>query len=164
MRIAMPLLALVAAGLLVGAGDTRAACLGDTPVATAGAFYRDHYTFWNDPLPSLERIVSARLLRLLKQDRACGGDGGEVCAIGADPWLDAQDGEALDPRFVAEGKNVVQVRYRFALGGEQPSRAQVARLRLAREGGCWRVDDLIGPNGGSLRDALARFHDAPGAN
>lgn len=163
MRCAMPLIALVAAGLLAGAGDARAACLGDTPVATAAAFYRDHYTFWNDPLPSLERIVSARLLRLLKQDRAC-GDGGEVCAINADPWLDAQDGEALDPRFVAQGQNVVQVRYRFVLGDAQPSQPQVARLRLAREGGCWRVDDLVGPNGGSLRDALARFHDGTGSH
>lgn len=163
MRFAMPLTALVAVGLVAGAGSARAACLGDTPVAAASAFYRHHYRFWNDPLPTLEQTTTARLLRLLKRDRACAGEG-EVCAINADPWLDAQDGEARDPEFVAQGRDVVQVRYRFELGGGQPSQPQVARVRLAREGGCWRVDDLIGPNGDSLSAALARFHDGSDAD
>jgi hypothetical protein len=162
-RFLSSMVALAALGLLAGAGNAHAACLGATPVAAASAFYRHHYTFWNDPLPTLEQDTTARLLRLLKRDRAC-ADVGEICAINADPWLDAQDGEARDPRFVAEGKNVVQVRYRFVLGGGQPSQPQVARVRLAREGGCWRVDDLVGPNGASLREALASYHYDPGAD
>lgn len=162
MRVVMPWTALLVVGLMAAAGNARAACLGDTPVAAASAFYRHHYTFWNDPLPTLESIVSARLLRLLKRDRACGGDGGEICAIDADPWLDAQDGEARGARFVAQDKHVVQVRYRFELGGGAAPQPQVARLRFAREGGCWRVDDLVGPSGGSLREALARYHDGAG--
>lgn len=140
---------------LAAALPAAAACSGATPTAVAQSFYRSHYLFWDQAPQRLGDAVAAPLLALLRSEHAC-RDGGELCAIDADPWLGAQDGEAVDPRFQAEGRDRVRVAYRFELGEERSERS--AQLLFVHERGCWRIADLISPDGGSLRRSLAQFH------
>jgi hypothetical protein len=60
--------------------------------------------------------VTPALFKLLEKEWACVA-AGQVCAVDADPWLAAQDGD-----------------------------------------GCWRVADLVGPEGRSLSQALMVMH------
>lgn len=143
------------------AGQVQAACLGSGTLQTARTFYEHHYSFFSAPQPGTREAVTPGLLKLLEKEWACAAKG-QLCAMEADPWLDAQDGDARDVRFAAmrDGRTVA-VHYSFVLSAEtrQP---QTAQLRLARGGdGCWRVADLIGPEGRSLRQALANYYKNP---
>lgn len=138
------------------AAPAHSACLGETPLAAAQAWFRQHYTFWNEPPAALRDAFAPPLLRLLEREQACTVEG--VCAIDADPWLDAQDGEARDPEFFSEGRDSVRLRYRFVLDERAPAQTRELRLRFSGAGRCWRAADLIGPDGRSLSQALAAYH------
>jgi len=146
---------LLALGAAAAPAAAEAACSGATPAAVAQSFYRSHYLFWDEAPERLRDAVAAPLLSLLRREHAC-REGGELCAVGADPWLGAQDGEAANPRFEPEGADRVRVAYRFDLGDEQSERS--AQLLFVHERGCWRVADLISPGGGSLRRSLSEFY------
>ncbi|NUO78104.1 MAG: hypothetical protein HOQ32_19110 [Lysobacter sp.] len=137
-----------------------AACLGATPLQAAHAWFERHYTFWNDPPAVLQANFAPPLLALLLREQTCSEQG--VCAIGADPWLDAQDGEARDPQFqvetAGEGASTVRLRYRFVLDDGAPAPTQEVRLRFSGEARCWRASDLIGPDGRSLVQSLREYH------
>lgn len=137
-----------------------AACLDATPLQAAHAWFERHYTFWNDSPAVLRERFAPPLLPLLLREQACGEQG--VCAIGADPWLDAQDGEARDPKFqveaTGEGESTVRLRYRFVLDEGVPSPMQDVRMRFSGRDGCWRASDLIGPDGRSLVQSLREYH------
>lgn len=147
----------IAVAVFALAMPASAACLGETPLAAAQAWFRDHYSFWNDPPKVLRETFAPPLLGLLQREQACSEAEG-LCAIDADPWLDAQDGEARDPEYFAEGANEVRLRYRFVLTEDMPARARELRLHFSGAGRCWRAADLIGPDGQSLRTTLARYH------
>lgn len=146
--------------LCVLAVPASANCLGATPLAAARAWFGHHYTFWNDAPAALRENFAPPLLALLQREQACSEQG--VCAIGADPWLDAQDGEARDPEFHVEtaeaGTATVRLRYRFVLGEGAPANTQEVRLRFSGSDRCWRATDLVGPDGVSLVQTLRDYH------
>ncbi|KRA20836.1 hypothetical protein [Lysobacter sp. Root604] len=148
-------LALIAAYAL--AAPAHAACLGETPLAAAQAWFRQHYTFWNEPTTTLGDAFAPPLLRLLEREQACKVEG--VCAIDADPWLDAQDGEARDPEYFVEAEDVVRLRYRFVLDERMPTQSRELRLRFSGADRCWRAADLVGPDGRSLLRTLTSYYD-----
>lgn len=143
------------------ATQTSAACLGGTPLAAAQTWFERHYTFWNDTPAVLRDSFAPPLLDLLQREQACSAQG--VCALDADPWLQAQDGEALDPEYVleqaGEGGPVVRLRYRYVLDERVPAQTRELRLRFSGAGRCWRAADLIGPDGRSLLQTLRTYHD-----
>lgn len=147
-------LALIAAYAL--AAPAHAACLGETPLAAAQAWFRQHYTFWNEPTTTLGDAFAPPLLRLLEREQACKVEG--VCAIDADPWLDAQDGQARDPEYFGEGRDVVRLRYRYVLDEDALAQPRELRLRFSGAGRCWRAADLIDPEGRSLLGRLRSYY------
>lgn len=143
--------------LLCCAAPAQAACLGATPLAAARAWFERHYDFFNDdPAPSRDLYAPA-LYELLRREYACTSQG-ELCALDADPWLDAQDGQARDPHYAQQGADAVRLRYRFVLDPAGPVQVRSATLRFSGAAGCWRAADLIGPDGRSLQRALRDFH------
>lgn len=150
----------LAALLCASTLPASAACLGATPLQAAHAWFERHYIFWNDPPAVLRDNFAPPLLALLLSEQACSEQG--VCAIGADPWLDAQDGEARDPQFqveaAGEGVSTVRLRYRFVLDDGAPAPTQEVRLRFSGKARCWRASDLVGPDGRSLVQSLREYH------
>lgn len=143
------------------AGQAQAICLGASAQDSARIFFERYYGFSSASQPGIREIVTPAFLQLLEKEWACVAKA-QVCAIDADPWLDAQDGEARDAWFFSEPDGLtIAVRYSFVLDTETQPRA--ARIRLARaDHGCWRVSDLVGPEGRSLRRTLERYHQFSG--
>ncbi|RDZ28645.1 hypothetical protein [Lysobacter silvisoli] len=144
----------IAMGLLLCcAMPAQAACLGATPLAAARAWFERHYEFFNDDPAPTRDLYTAELYRLLQREYDCTAQG-ELCALGADPWLDAQDGEARDPQYTAIGERAVRVSYRFLLAPSEPAQMRSATLQFSGASGCWRADDLVGPAGLSFKRTL----------
>lgn len=139
--------------LLNPALSAAANCLGSDPLAVARQLFEQHYDFYYAATPDqLSWLASDELAALLHKESVCTGQA-QVCAIGADPWLAAQDGEAGAASFTLAGAGKVAVDY--AWGSER----QTAYLHLQQApSGCWRLSDLVGPDGGSLRLRLQDFY------
>ncbi len=142
------------------AAPVFAACLDGSAEEAARTFYQRHYRFYSSDPARLKGLVTPPFLRALEKEYRCAQ--GEVCALGADPWTGAQDGAIRGmPVFEAalrgEGAATVALRYDFALSPKR-HRPQTVRLVLRRDGECWRVEDLVTPEGASLRDTLEKWH------
>lgn len=137
--------------------NAQAACLAGDTLQTARLFYERHYGFYAAPQAGIREAVTPALFKLLEKEWACVA-AGQVCAVEADPWLAAQDGDAHDVQFTAaRNGRTVTLHYSLVLDA-QTRRPQTAQLRLARgDDGCWRVADLLGPGGRSLRRALVNY-------
>lgn len=151
-----PFLILIAA---VTAADPRATpCRVATPAAAAEQLYVAFKDFHQRP-DAAAALLSPRFLRLLERDRACSEV--EQCAISADPWSGAQDGEILPPVTFAQlpgtkRSALVRACYRFSLDATRNEMcAVVVTMRDAK--GCWRVDDVKAPDDTSLRRALSDY-------
>lgn len=155
--------ALCAATVML-AGSAHAACLATGTLQTARVFHERHYGFYAARQAGIRQAVTPGLLKLLEKEWACVA-AKQVCAVDADPWLAAQDGDARDASFVvARDGRTVAVHYTLVLDAET-RRPQTAQLRLARGGdGCWGVADLIGPEGRSLRQTLVDYYKRPQAS
>lgn len=131
------------------------------------AFRLKHADFYLHP-EKAGAAVSPHLLELLKREEKCSD--GYICAIEADPWTDAQDGDVSEPITFeidshAEGKDVVRMCYRFVLDARRP-KSECSRVVVSKTAdGRWLVDDLIAPDGKSLRHLLETYpYDASPAN
>lgn len=144
----------------------RAPC-GDLPPVSAAnrvfALYHAFPDFYLAP-DAAAALLTPSLKALIDKDVACAAREG-MCAIGADPWMAAQDGERQSPvefatsdvRYMAAGVPSaarVQVCFNFVLEGHAGQR-RCAVVRVTRTvGEQWRVDDLVDPDGQSLRALL----------
>lgn len=141
--------------------DAAEPCLGKTPVTAAKAFYQGHGNFaFDNPAPLRGRITK-RFYDALAYEYQC--EAGDECAIDSDPWTGAQDGDVFPPvRFAQASRHgdhaAVTLRYTFALDGTQ-RRTQSATVRLERgaSGSCWRVADVISPEGISALHVIEEF-------
>ena len=140
---------------------------GDTPLVSAASVARELYeqaaTFYVDPVLAGDRLTP-ELRSLIERDQACAAEQG-MCAIGADPWSAAQDGERGDPvtyrtfdveRRIKDSPTAakVEVCFSFVLDPQAPEQrcAVLVMERALRTP--WRVADLIDPDGQSLRELL----------
>ncbi len=146
----------------IGALPAHAACSADEPVATARRFYSAHRNFYAEETTRIGQLASPRLLAALDKELKCSR--GEICAIEADPWMDAQDGDMAQPVNFALASNSgllakVRMTYTFVLSRSQ-RRQQAVTLVLQRESpsGCWLIGDLVGPKGKSLVSTLEKWH------
>ena len=148
---------------------------GDTPPASARSRARELFErypgFAFDPAPA-GALLTPALHALLQRDQACADEHG-MCAIGADPWSAAQDGqmgEALGYRTLEVQRRVmgsptharVEVCFRFILEPQSPQQRCATLAMERRLHGPWQVDDLVDAQGQSLRQLLLHA-DAPQA-
>ena len=145
----------------------RAPC-GDVPPEAASARVSEFYTrfadFYLDPDPA-QAWLSPGFYALLHADVVCAQHEG-MCAIGADPWSAAQDGDRQGPievrtmtvEGVSQGmptRATVQLCFGFVLEAHAPQR-RCAQVRVVRQAGAsWQVDDVVDAEGQSLRALLS---------
>jgi len=139
-----------------------AACATDDPAAVAKSFYTKHARFSSENPAKIKAVITSRLFSALDREYKCAQ--GEICAIEADPWTDAQDGSIGKPVTFATASNSgveasVTMTYPFVLD-KTIHRQQQATLFLQRKssGDCWLVNDLAGPRGESLLESIEKWH------
>ena len=137
-----------------------AACPSDDPAVVAKSFYADHAEFSSEDPAKIKAIVTQRLFEALDREHKCAQ--GQICALEADPWMDAQDGEIGKPVEFATVSNsgiaaTVSMTYPFIL--DKTPRRQHVTLLLRRDSakGCWLLNDLVGPRGDSLVGTIEKW-------
>src|SRR6478672_11850973 len=122
------------------ASAASASCAIDDPAAVAKAFYSKHANFSSEDPAKIRTIVTPRFFDALNQEYKCAQ--GQICALEADPWTDAQDGKIGKPVEFATASSsgveaTVWMTYPFILG-KTPSQKHVTLL-LHRESptDCW---------------------------
>lgn len=160
MRIAKAFVVVLALAMICS-NHGFAQCVSD-PADAAKAFYSQHPNFYYEDPKTVSDLVAPRLLAALKLEYACAQ--GDICAIEAVPWTDAQDGDVSAPiTFKAMDKTVshavVDMRYTFVLS-ESERRPQRVQLKFERSapGACWLLSDLVEPGGTSLVTQLEKWH------
>ncbi|HEX3122299.1 MAG TPA: hypothetical protein VHQ21_03280, partial [Rhodanobacteraceae bacterium] len=148
------------------ASAASAACAIDDPAAVAKAFYSKHANFSSEDPARIRKIITPRLFDALNQEYKCAQ--GQICALEADPWTDAQDGRIGKPVEFATASNsgveaTVSMTYPFILG-KTPSQKRLTLL-LQRESpaACWLLGDLVGPRGESLVRAIEEWYKEYGS-
>lgn len=146
--------------------SANAACAIDDPAAVAKSFYSKHVNFSSEDPAKIRKIVTPRFFDALDREYKCAQ--GQICALEADPWTDAQDGRVGKPVEFATASNsgveaTVSMAYSFVLG--KTHRQQHATLLLQRESPaeCWLLSDLVGPRGESLVRAIEEWHKQYGS-
>lgn len=151
---------LFGSALMCSATLVSAACAVTDPVVAARSLYSNHRDFHvadhGDTTP-----IAASLLKLLERDWVC-QEPGEQCAISADPWTNAQDGDVLkSPHFERLAgtdplKAVVEMTYPFGwqeTAAEATTQTTQIVLSRSKEDACWLLEDLrVGAS--SLRETL----------
>nr|WP_252376797.1 hypothetical protein [Aeromonas hydrophila] len=128
----------------------HAACDKGVALRLAKAFWNEHKDFYYaDPAP-LKALLTPDFFAVLSSEAACNADG-EVCAIDADPWINAQDGEVSEPvSFTLANQQeqgvTVRMQYLFALSDTQKE-PQTVSLHFQKSGDnrCYLMDDFIPP-------------------
>jgi hypothetical protein len=112
--------------------------------------------------PHRDKLMSKGFAALFARDDLYQDEAGEIGHIGADPFINGQDGEVKFLRVtVAEepekGRALVNASFRST------SRQLVTvRFRMIEEGGGWRIDDIVNRFEGkdySVRDMLSKPYD-----
>jgi hypothetical protein len=111
--------------------------------------------------PHRDKLMSKSLAALFARDDLYQDEAGEIGHIGADPFINGQDGEVKFLKItVAEepenGKALVNASFRSF---RQPV---TVRFRMIEEGGGWRIDDIINRVDGkdySVREELSKPYD-----
>ena len=153
---------LVYLAVSLSAVSSLAACPADDPVASAKSFYSDHRNFYTEEPSKIKKLTSPRLLAALEQEFKCSN--GDICAIEADPWIDAQDGgigTPIDFSLVSNSGLLakVQMTYTFVLSKTQRRKQHVTLLfQRNSPSDCWLIGDLVGPSGSSLVTTLEKWH------
>jgi len=131
------------------------------PVAVAQSLYAGHHDFYVADAPDAA-VLSPQLLALLQRDWRCQAPGDE-CAISADPWTAAQEGEALPPvryRLHSDdaGQAIVEMRYPFGWADDMAAATEQKTLVvLVRGKSGWLLDDLR--VGGQSLSKILRDYD-----
>jgi hypothetical protein len=140
--------------------SAAAACPSDDPAAIAKSFYSKHPEFASEDPAKIKKLVTARLFDVLDREYKCAQ--GQICAIEADPWTDAQDGRIGKPVEFTTASNsgveaTVSMSYPFILN--KTPRQQQVKLLLQRQSptDCWLLNDLVGPRGQSLVRTLEEW-------
>lgn len=145
-------------------GPVHAACDKEVALRLAKAFWSEHKDFYYaDPVP-LKALLTPDFFAVLSSEAECNADG-EVCAIDADPWINAQDGEVSEPVSFTLAKEqeqgvTVRMHYLFALSDTQKE-PQTVSLHFQKSGDnrCYLMDDFIPPGDGSLKQRLRQWQN-----
>lgn len=110
--------------------------------------------------PHRDRLMSRSLATLFARDDLYQEESGDMGQIGADPFLNGQDGEVKGLSFdtipAAAGKATVLANFRSF------GKPVTVRFQMVRENGGWRIDDIVNRFEGqdySIREALSKPYD-----
>lgn len=111
--------------------------------------------------PHRDKLMSKSLAALFARDDLYQDESGEMGQIGADPFINGQDGEVKNLHVAvtekpANGKAQVTATFRSF---KQPV---TVRFRMVEEDGGWRIDDIVNRFEGkdySIRDELSKPYD-----
>lgn len=110
--------------------------------------------------PHRDRLMSKSLSALFARDDLYQEESGDMGQIGADPFLNGQDGEvkklSLDTLPVTAGKATVIASFRSF------GKPVGVEFRMIREDSGWRIDDIVNSFEGksySVREALSQPYD-----
>lgn len=139
-------------------------CDPGSAVPFAQAFYQKHYNFYASDPKAIRALLTPPFFKQVKREYDCMKKEGE-CNLDYDPWLGAQDGEIGKPvNFAVRSQDVngtvVAMTYMGEAFGVEPSAKPVKhivllKLKPAAAPGCWQLDDLVTPVGGSLAKIFA---------
>jgi len=110
--------------------------------------------------PRRQNLMTTALSDLFARDEQYMAEAGEMWNIGADPFLNGQDGEVkqlnIDTEPVAAGKaNVIATFRSFG-------KPVTVRFRMLLENGGWRIDDIVNSLEGkdySVRELLSQPYE-----
>ena len=110
--------------------------------------------------PHRDKLMSKSLAALFARDDLFQEESGDMGQIGADPFLNGQDGEvkrlSFDTIPVAAGKATVVANFRSF------GKPVAVQFQMVRENGGWRIDDIVNQFEGksySIREALSQPYD-----
>lgn len=143
-----------------------AACAIDDPAAVAKSFYSKHANFSSEDPAKIKTIVTPRFFDALDREFKCAQ--GQICALEADPWMDAQDGDIGKPVEFATASNsgveaTVSMTYPFVLGKTHSQKRVTLLLQRESPTNCWLLSDLVGPRGESLVRAIEEWYKEYGS-
>ncbi len=147
--------------MLLAIRSASASCAIDDPAAVAKSFYSKHANFSSEDPARIKKIVTSRFFDALTREYKCAQ--GQICAIEADPWTDAQDGRIGKPVEFATASNsgveaAVSMTYPFILGKTHGQKHVTLLLQRMSPSECWLVSDLLGPGGESLVRAIEEWY------
>ena len=111
--------------------------------------------------PHRDKLMTKDFAALFARDDLFQDEAGEMGHIGADPFINGQDGEVKNLKVTviekpANGRALVSAAFRSF---KQPV---TVRFRMVEEGGGWRIDDIVNRFEGkdySVRDELSKPYD-----
>lgn len=110
--------------------------------------------------PHRDKLMTKGFAALFARDDLYQDEAGEMGHIGADPFINGQDGEvkklSLDTIPVATAKATVLANFRSF------GKPVTVEFRMLRENGGWRIDDIVNSFEGkaySVRDELSKPYD-----
>ncbi len=156
--IRRPLIAIL---LAFTCNANAANCVADTPAMTS-QWVHAHDRDLDPPKKNVRRALSDELFSLLKKEHECVVREQGVCALDADLWTETQDGQIVGPIVFEESARddasaVVKMKYKFSLednGQDAKNWSSTIRLTRKTHTSCWTVDDIVGPDGTSLKALL----------
>jgi len=157
-----PSIAIAYLAALFDPGLAHAGCETTAPEAVAKAFYSKHANFYFEDPIKIESLIAPRLFAALSREYKCAK--GDICAIDAVPWTNAQDGDVGNPvEFRAikstPTQSTVRMTYPYIISKTQ-RRQQHVTLILERKSSseCWLFADLVPPRGKSLVESIEKWH------
>ncbi len=111
--------------------------------------------------PHRDQLMSKSLAALFARDDLFQDESGDIGHVGADPFINGQDGELKDLRVDLAGK-ASRGRARVVASFRSLGQRMAVRFLMVEEGGGWRIDDIVNRIDGkahSIRAALAQPYD-----
>lgn len=146
---------------IIQKSDGVSNCSYQSALTFAQQFYREHRTFYADPKPqNITQLYTSKFGEVIINHAECIGDSG-LCNLDFDPWLDAQDGYVdgeidYSVKEIAWDAVSVDLHYKFRIHPTLPTSPRVVSLLLKKSDAplCWRIDDMILPEQGSLKSIM----------
>jgi hypothetical protein len=111
--------------------------------------------------PHRDRLMSKSLAELFARDDLFQDESGDIGHVGADPFINGQDGELKDLQIGLAGK-ASRGRARVVASFRSFGQKMAVRFLMVEEGGGWRIDDIVNRVEGkaySIRAALSQPYD-----
>jgi hypothetical protein len=162
----------IMAALVLLAGPAAAACVAQSPVATARWIFEQQSGFavfqTSQDRKVMQAFLSPSLFQLLQTEWSCQVIEEGLCALDTDPWLNAGDEELLGPvsfdvTSISSSRATVEMQFRYGKLDQSATAPGTATLWLVLDtaSGCWLLEDLVGGKGKSLRKTLADYRFYP---